>query len=289
MVTPTERRAVVTRAQAHFQLPLATACRYVGVHRALLRYRSRRVEPTALVARLHALAAAKPRWGTPRLTWRLRREGFVVNPKRIARLLRRDGLLVGQRRRGKRAAVLRFPTPAPTRPDVRWSMDFVRDTTREGRPFRIWTLVDDCTRECPLLLVDRSLPARRVVEALDALLLVRGRPTTIVCDNGPEFVSLALDQWASTHGVQLDFIRPGRPVENCYIESFNGKLRDECLRGNHFGSLAEARDAIEAWRHEYNHDRPHLGLGMQPPAEFAARFTPEEGHSSTTYSDQAVA
>jgi transposase InsO family protein len=139
MVTPTERRAVVSRAQAHFQLPLATACRYVGVHRALLRYQSRRVEPSPLVARLHALAAAKPRWV-------------------------------------ERAAVHRLPTPAPPRQNVRWSMDFVRDTTREGRPFRIWALVDDGTRECP----------QRVVEALDALLLVRRRPTTFVCDSGTE-------------------------------------------------------------------------------------------------------
>lgn len=280
MVTPPQRRAVVTDAQAHHALPLATACRYLGVHRALLRSRPQRVPPPALVARVRELAVLKPRWGSPRLTWRLRREGWAVNHKRIERLLREERLLVGQRPRRKRVAMARVPAPAPARPDERWSMDFVRDTTADGRPFRVWTLVDDLTRECPLLLVDRSLPARRVVEALEMLLLIRGTPQAIVCDNGPEFVSLVLDQWAAAHGIRLDFIRPGRPVENCFIESFNGKLRDECLNQHHFATLAEARVRVEAWRQEYNIDRPHRGLAQRTPAEYAALFTPEEGLSS---------
>lgn len=289
-MTPTQRRAVVRQAQAHFALRLGTACRYLAVHRALVRYTSRRTELPGLAARIRELATEKPRWGAPRLTWRLRREGWRVNHKRIERLLRVEDLRVGQRvRRRKRSAIVRFPTPLPTRPDVRWSMDFVRDTTADGRPFRIWALVDDCTRECPLLLVDRSLPARRVVDGLEALLQVRACPATIVCDNGPEFVSLALDQWASGRGIRLDFIRPGRPVENCFIESFNGKLRDECLNLHHFHSLHDAREALERWREEYNTTRPHRGLGLQTPAEFAARFTSEERHSSSTHSDVAVA
>lgn len=289
MVTPSERRAVVTAMQAQHQLPLGRACRYLGVHRSLLRYQGRAVDDTPLCKRLSDLAEAKQRWGSPRLTWKLRREGWPINHKRIERLLRREHLLVGQRRRPKREAVARVPTPVPTRPDERWSMDFVRDTTAEGRPFRIWTLVDDCTRECPLLLVDRGLPACRVIEALDTLLLVRARPRAIVCDNGPEFTSLVLDQWAAAHEVHLDFIRPGHPVENCFIESFNGKLRDECLNTHHFQSLTEARTVIEAWRQEYNTERPHRGLGQRTPAEVAASFTPEEGLSSTRRSDAAVA
>lgn len=280
MVTPVQRRAVVTDALASRGLPLARACRYLGVHRALVRYAVRRVPPPALCARLRELAVLKPRWGSPRLTWRLRRDGWMVNHKRIERLVRVERLLVGQRPRRKRAAQARVPAPVPTRPDERWSMDFLRDTLADGRPYRIWALVDDATREAPLVLVDRSLPATRVVEALDTLLLVRGRPQAIVCDNGPEFVSLALDQWASTRGIRLDFIRPGRPVENCFIESFNGKLRDECLNQHHFTSLAEAQHAIEAWRQEYHTERPHRGLGQRTPAEYAAGFTPEEGHSS---------
>jgi putative transposase len=134
--------------------------------------------------------------------------------------------------------------------------------------------VDDATREAPLLLADYSLPARRVIEALDVLLLVRGRPDAIVCDNGPEFVRLALDQWASDHGIRLDFIRPGHPVENAFIESFNGNLRDECLNLHHFASLAEAQAIIEQWRAEYHTDRPHRGLGQLTPADYAARLTP---------------
>jgi putative transposase len=276
VVTPVQRRAVVTDAGTSRGLPLAQACRYFGVHRTLLRYVPCRAPQETLRARLRELAIMKPRWGSPRLTWRLRREGWAVNHKRIERLVRDERLLVGQRPRRKRVAQARVPAPVPRRPDERWSMDFLRDTLADGRPYRIWTLVDDATREAPLVLVDRSLPARRVVEALELLLLVRGRPQAIVCDNGPEFVSLALDQWASDHGIRLDFIRPGRPVENCFIESFNGKLRDECLNTHHFATLAEAQLHIEAWRHEYHTERPHRGLGQRTPAEYAALFTPQE-------------
>lgn len=281
MVTPVQRRAVVTDAQTSRGLPLARACRYFGVHRALVRYVPRRVVPPGLTARLQELAVARPRWGSPRLTWRLRREGWVVNHKRIERLVRVEHLLVGRRARPKRVAQTRIPAPVPSRPDERWSMDFLRDTLADGRPYRIWALVDDATREAPLVLVDRSLPASRVIEALDTLVLVRGRPKAIVCDNGPEFVSLALDQWASTQGIRLAFIRPGHPVENCFIESFNGKLRDECLNQHHFLSLAEAQAGIEAWRREYHTERPHRGLGQRTPAEYAALFTPEAGLAST--------
>ena len=284
MVTTGQRRAVVIDACTRRELAERCACRYVGVHRALVRYRPRREPQEALRARLRELAVAKPRWGSPRLTWRLRRDGWPVNHKRIERLVREEHLLVGQRPRRKRVAVARVPAPVPTRPDERWSMDFVRDTLADGRPYRIWTLVDDATRECPLLVVQRSLPAARVVEALATLLLVRGTPRAIVCDNGPEFVSQALDQWADDHGIRLDFIRPGRPVENCFVESFNGKLRDECLNTHHFTTLAEAQQHIEAWRVEYNTERPHLGLDQQTPAEFAALFTTEEdGASLTTF------
>ncbi len=276
MVTTAQRRAVVTDARERRLLPLARACRYFGVHRALLRYAPRRAPPPGLCERLRELAVAKPRWGSPRLTWRLRREGWAVNHKRIERLVRQERLLVGQHRRRKRAAVARVPAPVPTRPDERWSMDFVSDVLADGRPYRIWTLVDDATREAPLVLVERSLPAARIVEALDTLLLVRQRPDAIVCDNGPEFVSLALDQWASTRGIRLDFIRPGRPVENGFIESVNGKLRDECLNQHHFLTLAEAQTVIETWRQEYNTDRPHKNLGQRTPAEYAALFTPQE-------------
>jgi putative transposase len=280
VVTPAQRQAVVTDAIASRQLRVARACRFFGVARSLLRYEVRRAQPTGLVTRLHEVALLKTRWGSPRLTWRLRRDGWAVNHKRIERLVRIEHLLVGRRPRHKRVAQPRVPVPVPTRPDERWSMDFVRDTLADGRPFRIWTLVDDATREAPLLLVERSLTAARVVEALEMLLLVRGRPTAIVCDNGPEFTSLVLDQWAEARGIKLAFIQPGKPVQNCFIESFNGKLRDECLSQHHFATLEEAQRIIETWRQEYHTDRPHRSLGQQTVAEYAASVTRAEGHSA---------
>ncbi|MBA2293253.1 MAG: IS3 family transposase [Gemmatimonadales bacterium] len=275
-MTAAQRRAVVAEMRDRRAVSERQACRYLGWHRTPVRYQARRAPQTALVARLRELAATKVRWGSPRLTWRLVRDGWPVNHKRIERLMREEQLLVRQRPRRKRAAMARVPTPVPTRPDQRWSMDFVRDTLLDGRPFRVWTVVDDATRECPWLLVERSLPAVRIVEALEMLRLVRGLPHVLVCDNGPEFVSQAMDHWAETRSVTLDFIRPGRPVENCFIESFNGRLRDECLNIHHFRTLAEARTVIEAWRTEYNTDRPHSGLGQRTPAEFAAQFQTEE-------------
>ena len=280
MVTPAQRRAVVAQARATAALSERRACRYFGVSRSVVQYATVRDPQTALREALRTLAVAKPRWGSPRLTWRLRRDGHVVNHKRIERLVREEHLLVGQRPRRKRVAVARVPSRLPTGPDERWSMDFMRDTLADGRPFRVWTIVDDATRECPLLLVDRSLPARRVVDALDAMLMVRAAPRAIVCDNGPEFVSQALDQWAAARGITLDFIRPGHPVENCFIESFNGRLRDECLNAQHFTTLADARAAIEAWRVEYNTERPLGSLGKRTPAEYAATFTPAATLSS---------
>jgi putative transposase len=276
VVTPEQRRAVVTALRAAHHLRLRQACIYLGVHRALVRYAARRRPVPGLVARLREVAVAKPRWGSPRLTWRLRREGWTVNHKRIERLVRLEGLRVGARRRRKRIADRRGPRPTPSGPDQRWSMDFVSDALDDGRPFRVWTVVDDATRECPVLIVDRSLPARRVIDGLEMALLLRARPEAIVCDNGPEFTSQALDQWASDRGIALAFIPPGRPVENAFIESFNGKLRDECLNQHHFRSLAEARTLIEAWRVEYNTDRPHQNLGQRTPAEYAASFAPTE-------------
>ena len=174
-MTPAQRRTVVTEACTRRDLPVRRACRYLGIHRAVIRYVSRRTEPVDLVARLHDAATAKPRWGSPRLTWQLRREGWTVNHQRIERLVRVEDLRVGSHRRRKRTAQRRGPRPVPTRPDERWSMDLLTDTLAEGRPFRVGTLVDDATRECPVLLVDRSVPARRVIDGLEMALLLRGR------------------------------------------------------------------------------------------------------------------
>jgi putative transposase len=251
------------------------ACRWLGFHRSAVRYvvRPREAE-RALRERLRELADEKPRWGSPMLTWRLRREGFKDNHKRIRRLYRLEGLAV-RRRRKKRVSAPRVALPPASRPNERWAMDFVRDTLSDGRAFRALTIVDTYTRESPAIEVDVSLGSDRVVAVLERLASIRGLPERIVLDNGPEFQSRSLDAWAHQRGVSLDFIRPGKPVENAFIESFNGRLRDECLNQHWFLSLSDARRTIENWRESYNTARPHRGLAGLTPAEYAERFKEE--------------
>lgn len=200
----------------------------------------------------------------------LKREGLVVNHKRTERLYREENLSLRLKKRRRRASGLRLAIPLAQRPNQRWSMDFVADKLFNGRKFRILTVVDDFSRECPLIEVDTSLGGSRVARVLDALVEHRGRPEVITVDNGPEFAGKALDEWAYRHGIKLNFIRPGKPVENCYIESFNGRLRDECLNQSWFANLFEARQIIEDWRQDYNDVRPHGSLGNQTPSQFAS-------------------
>lgn len=279
-MTPGQRRAAVTHVQesAAVDQPISErqACRYLGIHRALCRYRSRRADDAELRTKLRELAAAHPRWGIPRLTWLLRREGLGINHKRVERLYREEGLAVRRRRRGrKRVAEPRVPRPEPSAPAERWSMDFMRDTLADGRVFRLLTVVDDFTRECPVIEVDTSLPAERVVAVLERLANSRPLPRAIVMDNGAEFTGHVLDAWAHERGVALQFIRPGKPVENAYIESFNGRLRDECLELHWFLSLPDARCTIEQWRVSYNSARPHSGLAGRTPDEFIEELQSE--------------
>lgn len=244
------------------------ACRYTGFARTTQRYAPRRSPQTALRERLHTLATLRPRWGYRRLYRLLRREGLVVNKKLVQRVYREEGLAVRRRKR-KRVAVPRTPMPAPAAPNERWSMDFVSDALGDGRKFRALTIVDDFTRESPAIEVDTSLPGERVVRVLEDLRGTRGLPKAIVCDNGPEFRGEALDQWADRRGVALQFIQPGKPIQNAFAESFNGRLRDECLNESWFVSLTDARETIEAWRVDYNVARPHSGLAGRTPEEFA--------------------
>jgi putative transposase len=283
VVTAEQRRTAVADVMSSAGLSEREACRFTGFARSSHRYRTRRPPRVELRARLHTLAILRPRWGYRRLHGLLRREGWTINRKTTQRIYREEGLHVRRRKR-KRVAVPRTPLPAPTKANERWSMDFVSDALGDGRKFRSFTLVDDCTRECPAIEVDTSLPGERVVRVLDGVAVKRGYPTSIVCDNGPEFRGEALDQWAHRHGVQLHFIDPGKPIQNAYIESFNGRLRDECLNENWFVSLTDARATIEAWRVDYETARPHSGLADRTPAEFARElqstansFTPITG------------
>lgn len=233
------------------------------------RYRSRRPSQGELRARLRALAIERVAWGYRRLYLRLRREGQRVNVKRVYRLYREEGLAVRRRQR-KRVAVARAPQPAPTRLNESWAMDFMSDVLVGGRRYRILNVLERRSREDLASEVDTSLPALRVIRVLEEIALERGYPERIVMDNGSEFRSAALDAWAYEHGVTLEFIQPGKPIQNAMIESFNGRMRDELLNRHWWRTLDEARHAVGAYREDYNRVRPHSALGNQTPEEFAA-------------------
>lgn len=281
MVTTEQRRRVVTTLLAAYPISERRACRLLHLARSRWQYRSRRPSQGALRERLRCLAAARPRWGYKKLHVLLRREGHPVNHKLVYRLYREEGLLVRRRRR-KRVAGPRVPLPRPTQPNERWGMDFIMDAFVEGRRFRCLTMVDEFTRECPVIAVDVSLPSARVVAVLDQLAARRGRlPQSLVVDHGPEFISKALDAWAYQRGVQLLFIRPGKPVDNAYIESFHSHFRNECLNERWFWDLPDARRQIEAWRQDYNEVRPHESLKQRTPKEFMEALAHNQATSIT--------
>jgi putative transposase len=254
--------------QAH-GLSERRACRLVGMARTSCRYeRQRQGEEAKLKARLRTLAGERRRFGYRRLTVLLRREGWAVNHKRVYRLYREEGLGVRRRKRKRIGSVERQPLAIPTWQNQRWSMDFISDALSEGRKFRSLNIVDDFNRECLAAEVDTSITGARVVRVLERLRERRGLPQILVMDNGPEFAGRAVDVWAYEQGVKLHFIEPGKPVQNAFIESFNGKMRDECLNEHWFMSLGEARETIEAWRRDYNEVRPHASLGNRTPQEF---------------------
>lgn len=248
------------------------ACRLLGLGRTSYRYRARRAERDArLRARLKELAAQRMRFGYRRLTAMLVREGMAANHKRVYRLYREEGLAMRIRQRRRLRWRGGVSSVVATRPNQRWSIDFVSDCVSTGRVIRMLTVVDDCTRECPALEVDTSLGGLRVRRVLDRIASERGLPEAIVLDNGPEFRGRALAAWSQERGVRLEFIQPGKPTQNAYAESFNGRLRDECLNANWFTSLTDAQRKIEAWRQDYNQERPHSSLNYLPPAEFARK------------------
>ena len=245
------------------------ACSLATVSRTVIHYTPKPDELNdKLEVRLKALAERHRRYGHPRLHVLIRREGFIVNHKRTERIYRREGLTLKIRRRKKFAAVVRVALPAASRPNERWAMDFIQDSLWCGRKFRTLSIVDTYTRECMTVEADTSLPGLRAVRILERLADLKGLPDSIRVDNGPEFISKVLDEWAYRNKVKLDFIRPGKPVENAYVESFHGKFRDECLNENYFSDIHEAINKIEEWRIEYNTFRPHSSLDYKTPEEF---------------------
>lgn len=248
------------------------ACKIIRLCRSSCRYQAKPSNDAEIRSRLRQLAEQRRKFGAPRLHVLLRREGHLINHKRTERLYREEGLSLRLKRRRKRISHLRVVLAGPERINQHWSMDFVSDCLFNGRRLRVLTVVDDLSKECPVLEVDHSLTGQRVTRVLERVALTRGLPDVITVDNGPEFISKALDAWAYANGVKLHFIQPGKPTQNCYIESFNGKFRDECLNEHVFVSLHDAQKKIEAWRQDYNANRPHRSLKQLTPDEFAARF-----------------
>ena len=235
-------------------------------------YQSQARDTSALRMRIREIAQARPRFGYIRIWIMLRREGWRDNKKRVHRLYRLEGLQVRLRtRRKKRLSLHRGAVPPAHGRNQYWIMDFVHDQLVTGRTFRVLAVIDQWSRESVMLEANVALTGQSVVEALDAVAAHRQLPKAITVDHGTDFTSKALDEWAYRRGVELDFIRPGKPVENAFIESFNGRLRDECLSVYSFESIAHAKDLIEAWRRDYNDRRPHGALGHLTPSEYAAQ------------------
>jgi putative transposase len=246
------------------------ACRLVGLKRSSLSYQPRRPDDRPVRERLRELAGQRRRFGYRRLGWLLAREGCRMNHKKLYRLYREEQLTVRRRGRRKRALGTRAPMMLPQAINQRWSLDFVADTLSDGRRFRILCIVDDFSRECLATVVDTSLGGVRVVRELERLVQERGAPQTVVSDNGSELTSVAVLRWTAER-VEWHYIQPGKPIQNAFIESFNSRLRDECLNEHAFLSLAEARAIINAWRDDYNCLRPHSSLGALTPMEFVAQ------------------
>lgn len=271
MVKPQARKAVVSYTQNTYPISERRACRLFRLSRAVKRYKPLRSDDPEVILKIKDLSESRRRFGYRRLFTLLKREGIKMNEKKFRRIYREQKLSLKIRKGRKIRSMPRAPIEIPKSSHQRWSMDFVSDQlSNTGRRFRILTVVDDFTRECVLLYADFSIPGLTVTRALESIGTL---PKIFNIDNGSEFTSKAMDAWAYAKGIKLDFIRPGKPNENAFIESFNGKLRDECLNENWFLSLEDVRRTIEAWRIDYNENRPHSSLGNLTPKEFADQTT----------------
>ena len=276
MVTPAAKREAVAHLTQERKMSERRACRLLGCDRMTVRYRSRRPDDPKLRERLRALAHERRRFGYRRLIIFLRREGFVVNHKRLFRIYREEGLMVRKRRGRKRAVGMRAPIPVPAQPNDLWAMDFVSDQLDWGRRFRVLGIYDVCTRRCLAAVADFSIGGKRVARELDRLIAISGKPKAILSDNGTELTSHAILGWAAAAGIDWHYIDPGKPIQNAFMESFNGRLRDEFLNETLFTSLVQARAALEEWRRDYNEVRPHSRIGWLTPAVYAASFESRE-------------
>jgi putative transposase len=277
MVGPAAKREGVAHLQAVLGLSERRACSIVGADRKMIRYRSCRPADTELRVRLRALANERRRFGYRRLFVLLRQDGEPSGINRIYRLYREEGLMVRKRRVRRRAVGTRAPILVEAAANARWSLDFVHDQFACGRRFRILNIVDDVTRECLAAIPDTSISGRRVARELTALIEQRGKPGMIVSDNGTEFTSNAMLGWAQDNRIVWHFIAPGKPMQNGFCESFNGRMRDELLNESLFLGLDHTRETIARWVDDYNERRPHSALGYIPPVAYAANLTAMRG------------
>ena len=255
-----------------YQISTRRACEVLKFERSSFYYRSKANQQVELRMRIRELAASRVRYGYRRLHVLLLREGWQINHKRVYRLYKQEGLSLRLKTKKKRTSEARIPMPVATVPNQVWSMDFMADRLANGRQFRLLTLVDNFSRESPEIEVNFSLNGKRVVEVLERLKWRRGLPQAIKVDNGSEFISKALDFWAYQNNVRLEFSHPGKPTDNAFIESFNGRVRQECLNQHWFESLKEAKSIIEKWRIDYNEQRPHSSLGFQTPSAYVIKW-----------------
>jgi len=258
------------------------------VDRSAVRYQSKRNDNVVERALLAELAVERRRFGYRRLREMARRRGIVMNLKKVYRLYREEGLKVRRRGGRKRAIGARAPLTKAARPNAIWVLDFVSDTLDSGRKFRVFNVEDQFTRRGLGVEVDTSLPGKRIVRVLDRLVATWGKPEMIVSDNGTELTCNAMLKWTTETRIVWHYIAPGKPMQNGFMESFNGKLRDECLNEHVFGSLAEARRIIEAWRIDYNEVRPHSSLGYQTPEEHAAAWAEQAPDASACHRAQGT-
>lgn len=252
------------------------ACALAGIDPRVYMRRSTRPADTELRERLNELSSERCRFGYRRLHLLLGREGWKVNWKKLYRIYREEGLTVRKRGGRKRALGTRAPMTIPQRPNQRWSLDFVSDSLSDGHRFRVLCVIDDFSRECLAAVVDTSLSGQRVGRELDSIARVRGYPCMVVSDNGTELTSNAILKWQEERRVEWHYIAPGKPMQNGFVESFNGRLRDECLNEHLFANLRHARGLIEAWRDDYNHHRPHTSLDGLTPWEYHQRSVEDQ-------------
>jgi putative transposase len=271
-------------AQDRFQFSQRRACRALGVALSSVRYRSVRPPQEPLRRRIREIASTRVSYGYRRVQVLLRREGWTVNLKRVLRLYREEGLCLRSKKpKRRRSAVPRIERPAGRVPNERWSMDFMSDALASGHRLRVLTVLDTCTRECVALEVATGFGGHQVAEVLTRVGVQRGLASVITVDHGTEFTSRALDHWAYRNHVQLDYIRPGKPTDNGFIESFNAAVRRECLSQHYFSSVDDARRVLEAWREEYNNLRPHSALGQKTPVQFHAEVASPEDRNQLTF------